>query len=355
MAAKKNKATDGNLNVASDTVAGPEDAVLAGLLEELEVADPTVQPDGASGDEILEIEPDASAVGVADELIGEVSAQAADTVVALNAEVDADDTDTPVADVVIGQPEAFAAADDAGIDSLLDDVAGELHADGAAQPDADPLDSLLEDVASDAARIEAKQKLYAEQEAPAAAGEGDTPQEAAPGKKGGKKKDAAPKEPKAPAPSKVTHKRGDLLLAKLGAKVGDYLVFDADPAINDMKRDAFIERMNDNKAIADKVRDKILMLMTWMANGRAPSELNEVLRRAFTVLHEQGELTSGDKGNLQLNLLEKPYSIGTSRSQASQIFMLLPELDMVVKTKGKMVPNPNSVMLQAVNHQLGLV
>ena len=196
----------------------------------------------------------------------------------------------------------------------------------------------------------------------------DLVEAAAKGKKGGKGKKKAEagegaeaaakpaKEKKAPAPTSVTHKPGDLLKHKLGEKAGEYLMFSlADAALDPdalaAKQQAFIDRMNDKDAIADKVRDKISMFLVWMVKG---GELNEVLKRSITLLHKEGQLTSGDKGNLQLNLLEKPYSVGTARSQGNQMFMALPELGLTLKEKGRMVPNPDSALLPMAYNMLGL-
>lgn len=284
------------------------DALLSGLLEQLS----EVEGDG----EIIE-----SIGDVADELIEQVNAEAADTVASVNAEAD-----EPL----------------------------------------DAVDALLDEVAGDVARTEAKHELYAKQDSDAAVGAGDAPATdpadltGDTGATKGKKKNTAPKEPKAPKEPRatsVTHKPGDLLKVKLGAAAADILVFDINDAAltpEDLavKRQAFVDRMNDPNAIADKVRDKATMLLTWLNKG---GELNEVLKRAFTVLRKEGTLTSGDKGNLQLNLLAKPYSIGTARSQASQIFMLFPELGITVKGKGSMAPNPDSALLPMINDRLGLV
>jgi hypothetical protein len=335
MAKKTNQAAETTFNMTaavdvSATVGAPEDTVLAGLLEELEGNDPTV----GAGDEIIEVD----VIDAADALIDAVSAEAADTVASMNVE-------------------AADQSADLDIDSLLDDVGTAAPVDAAVAGN-DLVDDLLDDVAQQAASIEAKQKLYAEQDAPEVGSGDDAPQTdadavAADTKKPRKKKDAAPKEPKATRPTSVTHKPGDLLLAKLGTKAGDYLIFSADPAENETKVADFIARMNDREAIAEKVREKIIMLMTWMAGG-GTGTLNEVLRRTFTVLSKDGTLTSGDKGNLQQDLLAKPYSMGTARSQANQMFMALPELGLTIKSKGTMTPNPDSIMLQAINAQLGL-
>ncbi|MFK3741068.1 hypothetical protein, partial [Massilia sp. TN1-12] len=78
MAKKSNQAAENTFNMTAAVdmgaaVAVPEDAVLAGLLEELEGNDPTV---GTTADEIIEPE----VVDAADALIDAVSAEAADTV-----------------------------------------------------------------------------------------------------------------------------------------------------------------------------------------------------------------------------------------------------------------------------------
>lgn len=172
---------------------------------------------------------------------------------------------------------------------------------------------------------------------------------------------AEPKAPKAPAEpraTKVTHSPGKLLMSKLGSAFADTLVFDINHTPEQMEaaRNAFVERLDITKKenpeyIADKVRDKIQMLLVWLNRG---GELNEVLKRTLTLLHKDGKVTSGDKGNLQVNLLAKPYSIGTARSQANQMFMALPALQIVIKDKGSMVPNPDSALLMAINAKLGL-
>jgi hypothetical protein len=78
------------------------------------------------------------------------------------------------------------------------------------------------------------------------------------------------------------------------------------------------------------------------------------MRRTFTVLHRDGQITGGMKGNLHLELLAKPYSSGTAASQGNQMFMLLPLIGVCLKEKGKMVPNPHSPLLAMINAGLGL-
>lgn len=284
-----------------------------------------------------------------------------------------------------------AMSDSAILSNLLDELQGDETTEltgetfeasdsiiESAQPQiaGDPDITDLTDAVEDAERAAAKHAVYASQSSEAA-GEGDdapappsvelTKEEkkaakaaAAATAKAAKAaaKGAAPKAPVVPRATSITHKPGALLMVKLGASARDYLSFSMsdvgtlDQPTLEAKQDEFIARMDDRDSIADKVKEKMSMLLTWLQKG---GELNEVLKRTFTVMHTRGELTSGDKGNLQLNLLSKPYSMGTARSQANQMFMALPELGIVVKEKGRMLPNPDSVLLPMINAKLGLV
>lgn len=219
----------------------------------------------------------------------------------------------------------------------------------------------LEKAVSAAEREATTQALYAEQGgAEPAVAPNDAPStEAAPEKKGKKAKaPKAPKEPKPPRMTYVTNKKSEVLLHTLGENAKDFLVLEVADA--DLDTDALktkqevllslIDKKEDGGA-AKKVGEKAVMLFKWLKAG---GELNEVMKRAFTVLAKQGELTSGDKGNLQADLLAKPYSLGTARSQANQMFMLFPLLKITVKEKGRMIPNPDSVILAKAKAQLGL-
>jgi hypothetical protein len=291
----------------------------------------------------------------------------------------------------IGDIAAAAPADVIVADELVADVIAEAAPDAVVNVVAqDVLDDLLDEVADAVHADDARKQVYAEQGENMKVVADGTPPETTPEsvekakgkKKGGKKKtsvpagygsdaeegkaadaapeaDAAPAEPKAPKVPRatlVTHKPGDLLLIQLGAAAPDLLVFDLAHTPEQMEeaRNAFVARMNlrdGDGAIADKVRLKIMMLMNWLHKG---GELNEVLKRTFNVLHREGKLTSGDKGNLQTDLLAKPYSIGTARSQANQMFMAFPVLGLTKKEKGVMVANDNSPLLAMINAKLGL-
>jgi hypothetical protein len=252
---------------------------------------------------------------------------------------------------MVGVQEApTAAADDALLAALLDD---EIVED-ATTTDADALEAAV----ADAEKTEAVQGLYAEQDSEAAAvSAADTPStdaEAVADKPAKAKREKKAKEPKAPRVTSITHKPGDRLVALLGGKEALVFLKSEDTVAAEQRAEKFIEDMNDREAIADKVKDKAIMLLTWIVSGKDVSALNEVLRRSFEVLFKDGELTSGKNGNLQSNLLSKPYSPGTAASQANQMFMLFPILGITVREKGRMALNPDSTIVEAMKLKMGV-
>lgn len=170
-----------------------------------------------------------------------------------------------------------------------------------------------------------------------------------------KAKPAKEKAVKAQRVTSVTHKPGDRLVALLGGDKS-LLVLDSSKseALQEQDTNEFIALMNTKGGIADKVKDKAIMLMTWLNSTKDASALNDVLRRAFTVLFAEGVLTSGKAGNLQENLLSKPYSLGTAASQSNQVFMLFPLLGIAVKEKGRLVLSEDSAIAGLVRAKLEL-
>ena len=227
-------------------------------------------------------------------------------------------------------------------------------------------DEIVEAAIAEVDAVEARQEIYDAQESSAGAeSENDAPLTSVdalvaekPAKKGKKKPKAAktPKEPKVAAPKLATSKKAEVLKHRLGAKVNEFLVFDTsdlelDETALQAKQEQFLTDLDD--VLADKVGDKALMLFDWIAKGKGVAELNEVIKRGFNLLLADGELTSGDKGSLQADLLKKPYSLGTSRSQSNQIFCLFPALGIAKKEKGRMILNPDSVLLDIYRQRAG--
>lgn len=238
---------------------------------------------------------------------------------------------------------ALVAVESGMIDALLRGLDDETVADPVTEAD-------IEAAVAGAEEDEARHELYSAQPAGS-----DVVEPVVVEAKPVKVKAKSPKKVKEPAAPRIFFaNRSDRIKHNLGGKVSDFLVLElSDIALSSealkARQDEILGEI-DNK-LAKKVGEKAAQLLDWFSKG---GKMNEVMRRAFTVLVKDGELTSGDGGNLQNDLLAKPYSMGTARSQANQMFMLFPFFKITVKEKGKMVANPNSVMLAKAKDQLGL-
>ncbi|MFT4064323.1 hypothetical protein [Paraburkholderia sp.] len=214
-----------------------------------------------------------------------------------------------------------------------------------------PNDANFDELELQAAIAEATAKAYAEQGTGAAASEADKPTdtsvEAAAAPKGKGKPKAAPTE------RHIVLTKSQKVATKLGDKAGEFLILElADAALDEAELKAKQELvLAEIDGLAKKVAEKATQLFGWLKNG---GSLNEVMKRTFEVLARDGELTSGEKGNLQQNLLAKPYSKGTAASQANQMFMLLPMLRVTKREKGRMIANPDSTILAKAKAELGL-
>jgi hypothetical protein len=245
------------------------------------------------------------------------------------------------------------------LDAILSTLGGDEVVEETAAPIADigELNELELEAAISA--VERYEDQPADGEAAAAEGEAEAPvvdETEAPAKKGSgrKKKETAPKEPAEKKAKIFFSKQSDRIAHRLGDKLGEFMLLeigDAELSGEDLQaRNKEVLSLIDGTA--KKVGEKAAMLFKWMQQG---GELNEVMKRAFTLMAKEGFLTSGDKGNLQENLLAKPYSLGTARSQSNQIFCLFRALKVAnMDGKGKMVPNPNSLVLMKANATLGL-
>ena len=201
------------------------------------------------------------------------------------------------------------------------------------------------------------------------AGSSDTPKTEATDKPKGKgkgKKAAEPKPPKEPAAPRITyvgHKASEVLNARLGGKVGEMLILEAEditlePSALEAKQAELLALLNKRPGTGEgdstqkKVAEKVVMLFSWLKNGGG---LNKVMDITLRTLIRDGEIISGEKGNLHKELLAKPYSKGTANAQSGQMMAMLPMLKIATKAdKGKLVLNPNSLVLQAARAQLGM-
>ena len=140
------------------------------------------------------------------------------------------------------------------------------------------------------------------------------------------------------------------ILSKLGAESVDYTTLTpADAAKSDEEIVEDFSRTVD--AMAMYVSDKAVNLFTFLKVGGG---LNEVTRRGFEVLLKDECITGGDKGNLVVNLLSKPYSLGTAKSQSNQIIQLFTDLKIGTRSgRGAVMINQESVILHRVKTIMG--
>lgn len=234
-----------------------------------------------------------------------------------------------------------------------DDVLAALLGDAAGKVDTEEGNPLADTTASGIVGEPELEAALSDSTVTAGADEAGAKAAAKPAKKA--KAPKAPAEPKPAAAPRITyvgHTKSEVLKARLGDKASELLLLEvADATLPAEELQAKQEALLDDiDKLAKKVGEKANMLFAWLKNG---GKLNEVMQRSLQVLAKEGELTSGDKGNLQSNLRDK-YSVGTARSQANQMFMLFPALAITVKEKGRMVANPNSLILMKAKAELSL-
>jgi len=245
------------------------------------------------------------------------------------------------------------------VESLeLADVADALDASDVVLPEviaALPSDTVLDEVV---AGIEV-QEHYALAAADAAPLEGASAEEIA---AAGVESAAAPAAeeaaavttPKAARAPRVHYQnKTDRIKARLGANLGDYLVLEIADA--SLEGDALKAKQDETLAVIDamsvKVKNRASLLMDFLSGKTAKP--NEILKRALDVLAADGKITTGDKGNLHLNLLAKPYSVSAARAMGRNTLTVMEKTKMIVAgTKGEFLPNPQSLFLAMAQQML---
>lgn len=149
---------------------------------------------------------------------------------------------------------------------------------------------------------------------------------------------------KAPVTKRISTggmKKSEAITKALGTKLYDYLVLD----VNDvtLPHEEIEAKVNAKLAEIDtlpiKIGEKLVNFYAHMVNGASLSNYTKI---ALDLLIKDGELTS--KG-LRDAYLARPYSIGTSNSQCTQLMKLLPTLGLVKREGGKLVVDPNSTLM----------
>jgi len=147
--------------------------------------------------------------------------------------------------------------------------------------------------------------------------------------------------PKTKRIAAVGVKKSEALRTALGAKLNDYLALDVDDAALDPADfEARIEaKLNEIDSLPKKIQEKAVNFFAHLANGASLSNYTSI---AMDILVKHGEISSR---TLRDAYLARPYSIGTSNSQCTQLMKLIQVLNLVVNDGGKLVANPNSTLL----------
>lgn len=145
------------------------------------------------------------------------------------------------------------------------------------------------------------------------------------------------------------------LRATLGDKLGDYMVLTLDDAA--LEGEALKAKQDETLAVIDamgiKVKNRATNLLEFAAGKSI--RINNVIATALQVLARDGQLTTGDRGNLFTTLLAKPYAPSAARAMGNNTLNMLRQLKLTdFGLKGVYVANPESLLLAFVAEKLSL-
>lgn len=157
-----------------------------------------------------------------------------------------------------------------------------------------------------------------------------------------------PKEPKAKAesiPRKHYASKLERISDKLGDKLGEYTVLElADAMLVGTELAAKQqETLAIVKASGTKVQNRQTFIFEFIAGKSA--KLNGVIQTALTILSKDGYIAMGIEGNLYKALIAKPYSPNAAKAMGGNTVLALKSLKVVIDEAGKLVANPNSLIL----------
>lgn len=242
-------------------------------------------------------------------------------------------------------PTMVSVTDDDGLEAALDEL--------SALEVIEPEDAPAEEV--EAAPVDEKAAKKAARDAEKAAR--DAEKAARDAEKAAKKaeREAAKEEKPAPVPRKCYASKVERVKDKLGASLGEYTVLTLSDAALTGEELAVRqqETLDILKGAGVKVQNRMTLLLEYCA-GKQP-KLNEVIARAFKMLHKEGFITVGEKGNFHQDLLAKPYSPAAARAMGNNTLAAMRDFAVIQKdAEGRYVANPESLILMKVNSMLGL-
>lgn len=150
-----------------------------------------------------------------------------------------------------------------------------------------------------------------------------------------------------------------VLKNRIGADISKlYMTEDCDEETKQKENETIVAMLDDRVLCSQKkVAEKMLAFFPFMTGHS--EECNKVLKIAFTLLHEEGALTTTKNGNLFKALRSNGYSEGTANAQSGQVFTLFQLLKVVGPNVGegmvrRFEENPSSHVYKTTLSRLGL-
>lgn len=158
-----------------------------------------------------------------------------------------------------------------------------------------------------------------------------------------------PKEPKVAVERKHYVNKVERIVDKLGNQLGDYTVLELADAM--LEGEALKAKQDETLAIVKasgvKVQNRQTFILEFIA-GKS-TKLNGVIQTALAILSKEGSISMGVEGNLYKALLAKPYSANAAKAMGGNTLLALKTLKIVVENAGKLIANPNSLVLMKLN------
>jgi len=158
---------------------------------------------------------------------------------------------------------------------------------------------------------------------------------------------------RAALPRKHYSDKTERLKDKLGSELAGFSVLTlADAGVDEAGLDAVMEStMVIIRSMSGKAQNWAAKLIENLSGRK--SSMSEVTARIFKLMERDGFITTGNTGNMYLDLLAKPYSPGAARAMGSNNLAMMLALKIIdADGKGRFVPNHDSLLLMKARSML---
>lgn len=164
---------------------------------------------------------------------------------------------------------------------------------------------------------------------------------------------SADKPKRVATPRKRYTDKTERLKDKLGTDLAEYSVLTlSDAGVTDADLLAVMEStLVIIRGMSGKSQNWAVKMIEFMAGKK--STMSEVTKRILTLLQKDGFVTTGNTGNMYIDLVSKPYSPGAARAMGGNNLAMLMHLKVIQPDgKGRYVANPESLLLMKANSML---